>query len=105
MSEFIKQPCQHCPFRVDVKPFLRPERGEELAYAASNPYSNFPCHKTLEYDDDGENYAGHKQKQCAGFLTLMHHENGSCGYEGEGFVPADNCYQSVDDMVEAYASQ
>ena len=40
MSEFIKNPCSHCPYRHDVKPFLTPERGEELAYLATNPYSN-----------------------------------------------------------------
>ena len=30
---FVKKPCQHCPFRRDVKPFLTPERAEEIAGA------------------------------------------------------------------------
>lgn len=71
MSEFIKKPCQHCPYRTDVKPFLTPERGEELAYATQNRYSSFPCHKTTSQDDDGEPEYSNTEKQCAGFLTLM----------------------------------
>lgn len=73
---FIKKPCKHCPYRNDVKPFLTPERGEELAYLATNPYNSFPCHKTTEHDDDGEAYITESSKQCAGFLTLVASING-----------------------------
>ena len=72
-KEFMEKPCQHCPYRNDVKPFLTPERGEELANIVHNPYNTFHCHKTLEYDDegDGETFAGASSKICAGFLTLI----------------------------------
>jgi hypothetical protein len=53
----MKKPCQHCPFRRDVKPFLRPGRGKELAYHAQNPYNSFTCHKTLEHDEEGDVFA------------------------------------------------
>lgn len=73
MSCFIKKPCAQCPYRKDVKPFLHPARGEELAYAAENPYNTFYCHKTLEEgddDNDGESIIGRTSKICAGFLSL-----------------------------------
>lgn len=73
---FMKKSCDHCPFRRDVKPFLHPERGEELAYHAQNPYNSFPCHKTTvndeEFGGDGsEMVAVETSKECAGFMALQ----------------------------------
>ena len=105
MSEFVKKPCAHCPYRRDVTPFLRPERAEELANAACNPYSVFTCHKTLEHDDEGETYAGQNSQVCAGFLTLQHHMNGGTSYDRDGFVPSKNCYEDSWEMIEAYEEE
>ena len=112
MTDFVKKPCKHCPYRADVKPFLTPERGEELAYLANNPYSTFTCHKTLEHDDDdddydddyddGQGYHGESSKICAGFLSLQHNENGETFYDDEGFKPCPSVYSDSWDMVEAY---
>lgn len=103
MSDFVKKPCIHCPYRKDVKPFLTKERGEELAYAACNPYNTFHCHKTLEHDDEeGENYAGENSKVCAGFLSLQHNENGETYYDDEGFEPSNLVYNEASEMVDAY---
>lgn len=105
---FMKAPCQHCPFRRDVKPFLHPERAEEIAYAAENPYSSFPCHKTLEYDeDDGDSFAGAESKECAGALYMRSMTNGSTYYDDEGFEPKPewDCYEDSYEMVEAYEIQ
>lgn len=105
MSYFCKKPCKHCPYRNDVKPFLTPERGEELAYYAQNPYNSFPCHKTTELDEEsesGEMYATDKSKECAGFITLQVIENGE-RWIPEGFEPAyDIVYADVYDMIDAY---
>lgn len=104
---FMKRPCIHCPFRHDVKPFLTPSRGAELAYAANNSYNSFPCHKTTESDDeseDGMQMCTNKTKECAGFLTLQHNETG-CSIP-EGFEPAyDIVYEDINDMVDAYEDQ
>lgn len=106
MTEYIKKPCAHCPFRIDVKPFLHPERAEELAYAAQNPYSTFTCHKTLEYDEEeDDNFTGEESKVCAGFLTLQHFELGETSYGEDGFEPSDNCYEGSHEMVEAYEEE
>lgn len=102
MSDFIKKPCQHCPYRRDVKPFLTSERAEELAYLAQNPYNTFHCHKTIEHNDDGDGYAVEGSKICAGFLTLQHNENGSTFYDSDGFEPSELVYDDASEMVYAY---
>lgn len=104
MSDFMKSPCKHCPFRSDVTPFLHPERAEEIAYAAQNPYSDFPCHKTTEYDEDangeGDMIATANSKMCAGFLTMQINEAGvDCP---EGFEPSELVYSDCYEMTEAY---
>lgn len=99
--EYMKEPCKHCPFRNDVTPFLHPDRAADLAYSAQNPYSDFPCHKTTEPDEDGdEMLRTERSKECAGFLTLR-------AQAGEdvpnGFVPSwDICYIDEFDMIQAY---
>jgi hypothetical protein len=110
MSEdFMKKPCQHCPFRRDVKPFLTNERAEEIAYAATNPYNFFPCHKTTEYDEDGDSgemFTTEDSKECAGFLTLMVSETGDNRYEEEGFEPDyEGCYNEAYEMIAAYEEE
>lgn len=106
MSDFIKKPCQHCPFRSDIKPFLTVARAEELACAAQNPYSSFVCHKTTEYDEDsdsGEMLTTEASKQCAGFLTLMHNELGETFYDEDGFTPSPEIiYSDYWEMIEAH---
>lgn len=103
MSYFMKKPCAHCPYRNDVKPFLTPERGEELAYHTQNPYNSFPCHKTTEADDesdDGEMLVTEDSKECAGFLTLQCQEGKN---PPEGFEPAwDIVYMDIYEMMDAY---
>jgi hypothetical protein len=108
MSDFVKSPCKSCPFRNDVKPYLHPERAAEIVYAASNPYSDFPCHSTFEYDGD-EDIQGRptgdfsRAKTCAGFLTLR-----AQGGEDvpEGFEPSwEICYIDDYDMIQAYEEE
>jgi len=103
MSDFIKTPCQHCPYRKDIRPFLHPARQEELAELAYNQYNTFPCHKTTTQDEDdyGNISHGGNQKQCAGFLSLMHNEQGETFYDDEGFKPSALAFNSVDDMIAA----
>lgn len=105
---YMKQPCKHCPFRRDVKPFLRPSRGEELAIHATNPYNTFPCHKTTvsdeEYGGDGtESVANENSKECAGFMTLQINEG---AHIPEGFNPSyDIIYSDYWEMIDAYQDQ
>lgn len=103
--DFIKKPCQHCPYRVDVKPFLHPDRGGELAFLPQNKYNEFFCHKTTEYDeesDSGEMLVVQSSKVCAGFLSLMAHELGKTPYDDQGFEPSDLVYGESYQMADAY---
>lgn len=100
---FRKTPCEHCPYRRDVKPFLTPERGEELAFHSTNPYNSFPCHKTTEEGEDGfEMVAVETSQECAGFLSMVVNENGN---EIEGFTPSGLVYSDAWEMCDAYAEQ
>lgn len=101
---FMKEPCAHCPFRTDVKPFLHPRRAEDIAYSTSNPYNEFTCHQTLESieDADGEEALarGNRSLTCAGFLSMQIDYGGArCP---KGFVPSGLVYSDPSEMAEAY---
>ena len=108
MCDYVKKPCKNCPFRNDITPYLHPERAYNLAESASNPYNDFICHATFEYDGD-EDIQGRptgdfsKSKTCAGFLTLRAQE----GLETpEGFEPSwEICYVDAYDMGQAHQDQ
>lgn len=104
MSNFVKVPCKHCPFRVDVKPYLHPERAADIAYASQNPYNSFSCHKTTEYNEDSEEMeCTDKSKECAGFLTLRAQEGEDIP---EGFEPSwELVYTSILEMIDAYEEE
>lgn len=104
---FVKKPCDQCPFRTDVKPFLHPKRAQEIAFSARNRFSDFPCHKTFnhveegewEHDDRIEGINGNQPLTCAGFLSLRAHE----GFQTpDGFEPSELCYTDTYEMIEAY---
>lgn len=102
---FIKTPCVDCPFRRNVKPYLHPSRAEEISEAAWNPYSSFPCHKTVEQEDnDFGDYivTGGLNLECAGFLTMQIEQGSLCP---EGFTPSKEVYLDSEEMVEAYLDE
>lgn len=72
-------PCAQCPFRSDIKPFIRPERADEIL----STEGEFQCHKTIKVgeaigpdgDDDWCEVIEDKTAQmCAGFLILLEKE-------------------------------
>lgn len=70
----LVRPCSNCPFRLDVPPYLRPERATEIARSVAGG-AEFYCHKTtkLVEDDDGnaEMEIAANSQVCAGSLILM----------------------------------
>ena len=99
---FMKEPCQHCPFRSDVRPFLHPERAEELAYMTENRYNEFHCHQTIDYEDDSDGELTDTSLICAGFLSMQ------CNYSREppeGFEPSELVYSEASDMAYAYEDE
>ena len=107
MSHYMKKPCEHCPFRNDVKPFLHPERAEEIANSTSNPYNSFPCHKTTVPDEDSEEnqmLVTDKSKECYGFMAIQINENGN-EPEDWSWEYADKIYPDAWSMIDAYQEQ
>jgi hypothetical protein len=69
----IKRPCEHCPFRRDVHPFLDPRRAADLAETLRDDHSWFACHETV-------GIVRHRrikkadQSQCAGSMMVLWRE-------------------------------
>lgn len=68
----MTSPCDNCPFRSDVKPYIRAARVVEIRQSLER--SEFPCHKTVEYDGDGESLRSRDEIHCAGALILLERE-------------------------------
>jgi len=67
----LVRPCAHCPFRSDIKPYLRAGRVEDIERSLER--STFACHETTveSDDDDGSRVETDESKHCAGALILM----------------------------------
>lgn len=71
----LTSPCDNCPFRKDVQPYLREERVRELDRALVQ--ATFDCHKTTfatggEYgDEDGVYKRSGREVHCAGALIML----------------------------------
>jgi hypothetical protein len=65
----LTSPCPNCPFRNDIPPFLTRSRVREIQ--TSLIQSEFPCHKTTDFDDEGEPRTSGREQHCAGALILL----------------------------------
>lgn len=65
MTYNLTSPCDNCPFRNDIDPYIHSDRVEEIVGNV------FACHKTVLHDDDGEHVETEKEKHCAGALILL----------------------------------
>jgi hypothetical protein len=63
-------PCKDCPFRTDVQLFLHPERAEEICDALERGLT-FSCHKTNDFDEEGETTETADSQHCAGALIML----------------------------------
>lgn len=72
MTRFtLRNPCAHCPFLKEGGVRLHPEHVREIAHAVTdNTGSVFPCHETVEYDDDGEYVPQPFEQHCYGALVF-----------------------------------
>ena len=68
MKYGMTSPCSNCPFRHDVRPYLRAGRIEEIMEGLER--GEFACHKTTEEDDEGDLIATDDSQHCAGALIL-----------------------------------
>lgn len=72
MNFDLKKPCPQCPFRTDIKPFITPERSEDICESLLSG-RDFPCHKTTGSDDEGETTVESNSKMCAGAMIMLEH--------------------------------
>lgn len=66
----IKRPCEGCPFRCDVHPYLRAERAAELAAQLSDDNYWFACHVTTGVKR-GRRIKAADQSHCAGAMRVL----------------------------------
>ena len=71
----MTKPCANCPFRNDIKPYLRSDRVREIERSLVR--AEFPCHKTTDHDDSGDQVPTGHETHCAGALILMEKEGRS----------------------------
>jgi hypothetical protein len=64
-------PCPKCPFRSDVRPYLRRDRAAEIADGLTRQQGSFSCHLTTHHDDEGEYVRGAEEQHCAGALIVL----------------------------------
>lgn len=67
----LKTPCQNCPFRTDVTPYIRVQY---LKQVLADRHV-FVCHKTVDYSHFDKGRKTSDTQPCAGFLICMQHDN------------------------------
>lgn len=66
----LRTPCNNCPFRTDVPPFLRADRAREIARCTER--HELYCHKTTVPDDEGGlQIVRGRSKVCAGMMICL----------------------------------
>jgi len=107
----MKECCGLCPFSRKSTLFVHPERAEEFAYSAENPYTDFVCHKTgITIDDhpdeDQQNdiVRGDRSLTCAGFHAMQHLINGT---EDESEIELDitDHFSDAWEMIEHHTDE
>lgn len=64
----VSTPCDNCPFRKDVHPFLRLKNVRNLWTDAILTGAHFACHKTVVFGKGEPDKS--RAKACAGFLLV-----------------------------------
>ena len=65
----LTKPCANCPFRTDIKAFLRGTRAEDIAEGLLHN-KEFHCHKTIDYSEE-EPKETQQTQHCAGALIIL----------------------------------
>ena len=109
----VAAPCDNCPFRQDVVPYLRLSRVQEIWHIATRHGTHFVCHKTVNYDlPSGTLDPG--RRACAGFMVLAHREGIAdglalvqiadrlTGHKFDTLRGAHTVYPTITAMLEAH---
>lgn len=69
----IKRPCEHCPFRRDVRPFLRGSFARQLASLLARDMNWFACHETTGATT-GQRITAARQSHCMGAAIVLYRD-------------------------------
>jgi hypothetical protein len=73
----LTRPCGNCPFRTDVRPYIRADKvrqvlGDPAATGAAHwPASSFACHKTVDYRRSDRGRVHARSQHCAGAAIIL----------------------------------
>lgn len=70
------RPCIDCPFRSDIEFILSESRTREIAKDVIRGDKAFHCHKTTEFDNDGNFVYSDRVKPCLGAIKAIEKERG-----------------------------
>lgn len=115
MNFDLKRPCVGCPFLKEggVK-HLGARRAREIAMnSATSSGGTFACHKTVRFDEDGNEIERRSQQHCAGALLFMEKVNEGATqfvriaerlgiYNKDSYTGAELVFDTVEDMVAAH---
>lgn len=81
MKHTMRTPCKHCPFRKNIKGYLRKARVVEIVHSVLRG-EQFPCHKTTRESEDDDGFSNRittdESSQCAGAeIFAAHHGQSS----------------------------
>jgi len=88
MKYEMVRPCDQCPFLRKGGVRLRRMRIVNIVWAVLN-WCDFSCHKTVEYDGDGDvpPVRGPNEQMCAGAMIFA--EKHGCHMDRHGLKPLD----------------
>ena len=77
MKMTMTAPCKRCPFRNDIRPYIREGRAREIASGLTGGNATFTCHETTvaveRGDGESEMVNGPNAQHCAGALIMLEH--------------------------------
>jgi hypothetical protein len=105
MCGVMKKCCGRCPYSKKNTLFVHPNRAQDFANEADNPYSDFVCHKTgVTLEDvgngdgrEGEIVRGENSLTCAGFHVM---QNLLKGWVSKIEVDFADHFDDIDEMVD-----
>jgi len=94
----MTRPCENCPFRRGGIKLRNIERAQQVASA-----ENFPCHKTVNYGEEGDGRTTERSRVCAG--SLIFHEKTNTPTQMMRIAERLGCYdpsrldRTLDDQI------
>lgn len=111
LTPVLTAPCENCPFRTDVRPYISAARAKTITDALLRGES-FPCHKTIDYRFSAKGRVTKNTKMCGGAAVMLAHmdqpnaimqvaERLGC-LDTENIKKNSPVYKTPEEMIEAH---